>query len=115
MGLSKDHELRTAIDEWDSYDFAALLGRMIVLPRELGNRSLLIDHNFRWVMTSIGLGNTTHKRGRPLAVGETEQRLIYTLWTIDYRTQEQLAQEFNIGIATVQRIIRKWKKRSEKP
>lgn len=48
-------------------------------------------------------------RGRPIKLTHTRQVEIYELWAGKHATQEELAEKYSVGIATIERVIRRWK------
>ena len=112
LGLPFKGEWTTALEEWDTLDFGSLIGRALVLPFEQGD--YFEDAERQWTIASIGLGHDGQRVGRPQKVGKLNQLLIYHLWASGAKTQQELADDYEIGIATVGRIIRKWKPKDEK-
>ena len=101
-----------AVLYWDTLDFGTLLGRGMILKIEQGEYFDNPTHS--WNIASLGLGDLTERRGRPEKIPKLNQILIYHLWAAGVKTQHELAEDYGIGIATVQRIIRKWKPKNEK-
>ena len=100
-----------AIEDWDTFDFGSLIGRAVVLPIEQGD--YFVNPTRQWEVCSIGLGYDGNRRGRPQSVGKLNQLLIYHLWASGAKTQAELAEDYGIGIATVGRIVRRWKPKDE--
>lgn len=109
LDLDITHPLRYAIEHWKVEDFALLIGRAGVFPIEPGYQKLFQTPEDIWYMAQRGLGGDPEKRGRPSKLSESEQLLIYEQWSRGFHTQEELASLYNLGIATIRRIVKKWK------
>ena len=99
-------QLYQAIGEWDTSEFATLIGRAVVYPNEAGQKGRFREPIDLWELARIGLGAEPANRGRPRATDRLTQIRIYSLWQAGQKTQQEIADEFDIGIATVGRIIR---------
>jgi hypothetical protein len=104
-----NHPLMYAVRTWGIEDFAILIGRGAVYPSESTHRKLFKDGEEVWLVAQKGLGHERERRGRPSKVNEHNQFLIYDYWSRGMYTQEELAKMFKVGIATIKRIISKWK------
>jgi hypothetical protein len=109
LDLPAAHPQHRAIDKWTSAEFAVLIGRAVVYPAEPGDYEALQDPRILWDFAGAGLGGNPDRRGRPSRLSTQDQILIYDLWSHGVSTQERLANQFHVSIATVKRIIRKWK------
>ena len=109
LDLDITHPLRYAIEQWKVEDFALLIGRAGVFPIEPGYERLFQTPEDIWNVAQRGLGGDPERRGRPSKLSDSEQLLIYEQWSRGFHTQEELASLYNLGIATIRRIVKKWK------
>jgi hypothetical protein len=109
LDLPAAHPLHRAIDRWPSEEFAVLIGRAVVYPEEPGDYGALQDPRTLWDFARAGLGGNPDRRGRPSNLSTEDQILIYDLWSHGVSTQAQLADQFKVSIATIKRVIARWR------
>ena len=112
LAFGYNHPLREAIQHWDTLDFGAMIGRALTLAWETRNSEKpYFEPEELWTVASAGLGKDD-RRGRTQKVSDLDQARMYILWSRGGRTQQELAEEYEVSLATVERIVKRFKGRS---
>lgn len=107
------HPLWGALDTWNSSEFAILIGRAVVYPKELGWDGQFQTPQQLWEFASMGLGGTQKTAGRQSKLSREQQIQVYDLASKAQIPYEQLAEMYEVSIKTIQRIVKKWQKELE--
>jgi hypothetical protein len=107
LDFAIDHPLIYAVERWDYEDFHVLIGRGAVKPREPMFKKLYQTGQEIWMFAQQGLGG--ERRGRPSTLHKQQELQIYESWSRGFHTQQELADIHRVGIATIKRIIKKYK------